>query len=242
MHAKKNNIPIYIIVIGENVPTYNLSQLSNHTGGRLFIIDEDKINSISPLLKTIVNAQHNHYRINLATNTPQLTPAIEINLDLQKNPTTTLKDKINAPLYLEKMFSEYQALAYYDLHNSDISDLFQPSIRNLIEVLKANPTLIVELIGNANSGEGNEDQCKQLGLRRARLVRQTMIDNGVHPEQIRASSEGSSRPLYLFPRFNWHHKYNSRLEIRWLLPEDYPYEIVTDNYISESEANKNVEF
>ena len=124
---------------------------------------------------------------------------------------------------------------------SDISDLFEPAIRNLAEALKSNPDLIVELVGNAGANEGNDEQCKQLALRRARIVRQKMIESGVHPEQLRASTEGSERPLYLFPRFNWQHRYNSRLEIRWLLPEDFPYEIVADNYLSEDEANNSVE-
>jgi hypothetical protein len=69
-----------------------------------------------------------------------------------------------------------------------------------------------------------------------------MIESGVHPEQIRTSTEGASRPLYLFPKYNWQHRYNNRLEIRWLLPEDYPYEIVADVFLSEEEANLSVEF
>ncbi|MPN19931.1 hypothetical protein SDC9_167306 [bioreactor metagenome] len=134
------------------------------------------------------------------------------------------------------MFADYQIIASYNVGDTVVSSVFEPAISDVAEALLTNSELVLELIGNSSSVEGNEDICNKFALTRAQAIRKKLMENGVKSKQIRVSSESSYRPLFQSPKTNWQFMYNNRVEVRWLSPEEMPYEIIAGYYTSEDEA------
>jgi len=240
-HSKKNNIPIYVIAVGTSVPTYNLAILTNRTGGKIYHLTENEIDLLPHYLNEIILSQKQYYSVDFSANILNDDDYLEIELVLEGADNELFKDKYSFPLKTQKIFSEYQVLASYKLGDTLLDEDFLPAISNLAEVLIANPDLVVELIGNSGAIEGNDEICRKIALRRAQAVRKKLIEEGANPVQIRVSSEGAARPLFQTPKHNWQFRYNNRVEIRWLLPEELPFEIIADYKLSEDAAHSNVE-
>ena len=240
-HAQKNEIPIYVIAIGTSIPTYNLSNLTNSTGGKIYYLPENEINLLPHYFDEIILSQKQYYNVRFSAHPADNDAFLDVELALNGTHNEVFKDSYSFPLKTQKVFSEYQVLASYSLGDTLLESSFLPAISNLAEVLISNPNLVVELIGNSGSIEGNDEICHRIGLRRAQMVRRQLIENGAHPEQIRVSSEGAARPLFQTPRFDWQFRHNNRVEIRWLLPEEMPFEIIADYKFTENEAQLNVE-
>jgi len=241
-HSIKNNIPIYVIAVGSSVPTFNLASLANRTGGKIYRLTGNEIGLLPHFLNEIVLSQKQHYSIDFTiNNAPKNEDYLEIELILDGANNEIFKDSYSFPLQTQRIFSEYQVLASFKLGDTLLENDFLPAIKNLADVLISNPDLVVELIGNSGAIEGNDEICRRFGLRRAQVVRRKLIEEGANPVQIRVSTEGAARPLFQTPRLDWQFRYNNRVEIRWLLPEEYPFEIIADFSVSENAAQLNVE-
>jgi outer membrane protein OmpA-like peptidoglycan-associated protein len=235
-HAKKNGIKIYVLAIGQSTSTYNLSKLADGTGGKLFLIDESQVESISYYLNEIVFGIRNHYFVDITFNKPDNLTGVDFNLNIIDKSDSKLSDNVSVILKKEKLYFDYQVVVGFENNEKSINTTYDNSISRLSQVLKNNPNLVIELIGNSSIMEGNEQECKKLALYRAQLVRKRLIDSGVKQEQIRITNNGSESPIYIFPTNIWQHKYNNRVEVRWLVLENYPYEIISDKLISPSET------
>ncbi|MDR0926996.1 MAG: OmpA family protein [Ignavibacteria bacterium] len=242
-HSNRYNIPIYVIAIGSSTYTYNLEYLANATGGRLFLLNDYEVNTTADYLKLIIASQRHFYNAEIVAEVPYIERKMVVEMDMLIGENDVLTDGIYYPLLPEKIFAEYeyQILASYPLGDTLLSEHYFPQIANLADVMKANPELIVELIGNASAKEGNDETCKKIALRRAQIVRRKLIEYGVHPEQMRLYSEGAESPWYQIPSKDWQVDYNNRVGIRWLLPEEYPYEIIAEYSTSENDAIEIVE-
>ena len=233
-HAVKNGIKIYVLAIGQSIPTYNLSKLADGTGGKLFLIDEDNLDDITHYINKVVFGLRNHYFVDVNFYKSDYATNVDFKLNII-NSNKTLSDNVNILLKKEKLYSDFQAVASFENNELLINPLYDNLINRLTQTLINNPRLTIELIGNSNITEGREADCKRIALQRAQLLRKRLIKEGVNQEQIRITNNGSESPLYMFPVFAWQHNYNNRLEIRWMLVEDYPYEIVSDKLIARSE-------
>lgn len=241
-HCNNHNIPVYVIAIGSSILTYNLSYLTNGTGGKIYFVDEDNIDLIQVYLREIIESQKKFYEVAFSTLVPKNTQSLNVELSIpDATKTKKISDSYFFPLEIDKIYSEFQVLASFSLGDTTLSQNFHWGISHLAEVLIKNPTLVVELIGHSGSIEGTDAICHRLGLRRAQAVRKKLIEFGADPAQIRLSSEGSAVPLFQTPRSDWQFKYNNRVEIRWLLPEDKPFEILAGFGISETDAQLQVE-
>jgi outer membrane protein OmpA-like peptidoglycan-associated protein len=240
-HSQKNNIPIYVIAVGASVPTYNLANLTSRTGGKIYHLTENESSLLPHFLNEIILSQKQYYSVDFSANNFGDDDYFDIELVLEGGDNAVFKDKYSFPLKTQKIFSEYQVLASFKLGDTLLDESFSPAISNLAEVLISNPDLVVELIGNSGAIEGNDDICRRIALRRAQAVRKKLIEEGANPVQIRVSSEGAARPLFQTPKLDWQFRYNNRVEIRWLLPEELPFEIIADYRVSEDDAQSNVE-
>jgi len=241
-HCNNNNIPVYVIAIGASVLTYNLSCLANGTGGKIYLVDENNIDLIQVYLNEIVASQKKYYEVAFSTTVPRNVQTLNIELNIHNAAKNKkISDNYFFPLEIDKIYSEFQVLAYYSLGDTTLAQSFNFGISHLAETLIKNPSLVVELIGHSGAIEGDDAKCLKLALKRAQSVRRKLIELGTNPAQIRLSSEGSACPLFQTPRNDWQFRYNNRVEIRWLLPDDKPYEIFAGLGVSEADAQIQVE-
>jgi outer membrane protein OmpA-like peptidoglycan-associated protein len=189
----------------------------------------------------IVNSRRSKYVADFSAGNELQGVDVSLQLDVHKADGMNFVDSIVYPLQLERMYSDYQVLASYSVGNTRLDEEFLPNINDLAKSLQSDKTLVVELIGNAGSIEGTDDDCNKIALKRAQNVRRYLIEAGADPTQIRVSSEGAARPLFQTSKTDWQYRYNNRVEIRWMQPEDYPYEIITDYPQSEEIAQQMVE-
>jgi outer membrane protein OmpA-like peptidoglycan-associated protein len=238
--AVNNNIPIYIIAVGSSVATYNLAKLANKTGGQLYYVDDEDINNVAENVSKIISAAENYYLLNINTNLPNDFSNVALNINIS-NGNRNISVNYDYIVGKEKFYSDYQTIASFQIKDTLLSNEFIPTIKIIAQVLANNSHIHIQLIGNANAIEGTNDECFRLGWKRAKLIKDKLVQFGARVEQIRISSEGSNCPIFQFPRTPWQYEYNNRVEFSWLIPENFPFEIISDYSASEEEAEKLVE-
>ncbi|OPY66443.1 MAG: Outer membrane protein P6 precursor [Syntrophorhabdaceae bacterium PtaU1.Bin034] len=68
------------------------------------------------------------------------------------------------------------------------------SLKKDAELLKQNPTMKVEISGNADT-RANAQYNQKLAQKRADAVKQQLVKQGVNPEQLQVKSYGEARPV-----------------------------------------------
>lgn len=239
--AKKNNIPVYVISVGNAIESFSLKYLSYSTGGNYYQLNYNNIDDITSILSEIAYAQKHHFIYNLPDNlfvNPNCNNVkTEIAVQTETGNLTDIFKVINEP---EAQYPKYQALAAFFKQDTVIHEDFFENIQTLATALQDNKQMTVELIGHS-SIEGNEEQNIYLSRSRAQAVRKMLLDKGVAPGQIRIRWEGSNSPIFYLQQTPWQQYYNRRVEVRWLDPDLLPYEIIAQTSESETEALKNVE-
>ncbi len=240
-YAVAHGIPIYIVGVGNAVDTYSLKYVCDYTGGRYYGLEGTNLFDLTKVLNEIVFSHRTSYQLSLLL-PGTITPETEYsNLILaHTSAAPRIIDTLKIPEVREQQFFRYQAVASFDHRDTVLSRDFDETLSTLARVLAENPDKTVELIGNS-SIEGNEEQSRQLALKRAQEVRRKLIDLGANPASIRVRSDGSSNPIYYLQNSFWAQYYNRRVELRWLIPDLMPYEIITGIRDSEYEALLQVE-
>jgi peptidoglycan-associated lipoprotein len=86
-----------------------------------------------------------------------------------------------------------QRVIYFDYNSTDLRAEFDPALQAHGRHLAANPNTQVRIEGNADE-RGSPDYNKQLGLKRAEVVRQALIGHGAADKQMTVKSHGASQP------------------------------------------------
>lgn len=81
----------------------------------------------------------------------------------------------------------------FDLAKWDLKPQFQDSLRGLIAILEANPTLIIELAAHTDS-RGSETSNDELSQKRAQSVVDYLIDRGIESPRLVAKGYGERIP------------------------------------------------
>lgn len=237
---KKIKVPAYIVTIGTDYNSFSLKYLTDYSGGKLYNIEENNISEIKNIIYEVIQAQKNYYEVRF-----KLEDMDEISGEKQyelsiSNDKAALKD-YNRIIYKSfPQFSDYQALAGFDIKDTVLKDTYKENLQTLAEVIMDNPNVTAEITGHAGI-EGNNDQTLSIGLSRAQSVRKQLIAYGVAPHQIRIFTEGCNRPIYFIEQYPWQSYYNRRVDMRWIVPEQMPYEIIAEIAVSEEEALSFVE-
>ncbi len=239
--AKEKNIPIYVIGVGNAVDSYSLQNLANFSGAKYYEIEENQLNDLQNILNEILFAQKSYYQFDINIPDSEINTCTQINSKIEfQTKNNKLKDSLIIPLIRQRHEFNYMALASFNYGDTIISSDYIESILNFALVLKKNPKLAIELIGNS-SIEGNEQFSYNLAMKRAQHIRKILIQNGADPSKIRVRSDGANNPIYYLQESSWMQYYNRRVEIRWLDPELLPFEIIAQTFDTESEALLNVE-
>ncbi len=242
--SKEKQIPIYMIAVGDALQTSYLNYICTKSGGKLYHVFNNELPDISAIINEIYFAMNNYYEIEFNdTNFPfndEKSPqpnncedfesyfSIELNYNKYTSPA-------NIFAYDMPDYFQYQAVALFNdkIYNFD-SD-YNEVLDILAQTLKDNPNFNIELIGHSGN-EGEESFNNYLANSRAEAVKTYFSKQGVPLSQIVTKSMGYKKPLYYLAKYQNQENMNRRVEVRWLDPEKFPFEIVTDLYPNENEA------
>lgn len=241
--AKEHNIKLYVVAIGETIPTYNFEYLANATGGSLYILNEKEILDLYNVLHEILFVQKFYYRAKVS-----IPYKFDFNEDLILN--LSLKDTNNSNIIYNNytlpskhidLFSNYKTLAIFNNKSTKIQEEFYSNLQALADTLNKHKDLTIKLIGHAHIDNIPQVEINKIALNRAQNIRRKIIEFGANPSQIRISSECNYYPVYAQPNEIWQQDYNNRVELFWLIPQEQPYEIIAGTANSENLAKKEVE-
>lgn len=236
--AREKKCKIYNIIVGDEANTHSFLYLSQFTGGRLYFTEKGNRDEVISAIREILLSQNYHYSAyfsyDINSNAKFFVKAVDENY-------LTIEDAFYIYTEPEEQYSDNQILALFDYKSAELLESYINNLDMLAEIAINNPNYTLELIGYAEI-EGKESDTKNLAQYRAQIVADKLLSLGVSASQIRVVSEGSSKPMYYLAVKDWQKLYNRRVEIRWIIPEDLPYEIIDNIYPSEEIAQNKVNF
>lgn len=232
--ARAKDIPVYVIALGNEYNSYSLDYITDYTGGRFYNLEEPTVEQIENTLLEIMFAQKTYYEAQFEY-TPQANEK-SVSLDFNcSNGSFTGKETKSIILQPVTQYSDYQALAVFAQKDTTLEATFVKNLELLAQVLKANPEMTAELTGHSGL-EGSMEMCDNLGLFRAQAVRRALIDYGVLSTQVRIQTDGCNKPVYFIEQNPWQTILNRRVDMRWMIPSQLPYEILAESANSEEKA------
>lgn len=238
------DVPIYIIAVGDALRTYFLNYICGSSGGKLYHIFSDEAEYIPNILNEIAFSLKNYYQIEfnifdlpsdiVKTGKAGKCEELQTTLILNSN-GEELKTNVNIFPHPIPEYSQYQAVAMFDNKSSEIIHDYSPLMDSLAVTLLDNPEYSIELIGNS-SNEGDQSYNLAISAERAEMIKTYLVAQGVPAKQLITKARGYAKPIYFNPRLPWQENFNRRVEIRWLEPNKYPYEIVAGDAESEDKA------
>lgn len=238
--ANKNNIPVYVIGIGDALETYSIKYLTSISGGRFYHIAESEIPLVKNILQEIFYAQKGYYEAPVVIN-PSNYKCNKIKTSLSVDlRDVILRDNYRIAFEPEIQYSKNQIVAAFEFQDTRVSYEYNVNIASLARVLKENSEYSIELIGHS-SMEGSDELNEALAIGRAESVAEMLENSGVNPVQLKTRSEGAGKPIYYLQQEEWQQYYNRRVEIRWLSPEMKPYEIIAQSVETEAAAQNLVD-
>ncbi len=235
--AREFGVVVYAIAIGSNADTYALRNIADYTGGRFYAIEDEKSEELAAVLKEISMSYKAFYEIALTagTSVQAHSKAIDATLAFKTGDGRTLSETKPFALNEQAYYSAHQILATFAANSFEPDEQFDSQIGALAQVLKDNPTKVIELVGHTDM-QGNDGMNRSFALKRAQSVKARLSAMGANPAQIRLRSVGREKPVYYFESAEWQARVNRRVELRWLDPALVPYEIVAEAVSSEEEA------
>lgn len=235
--AREYGVPVYIVAVGNSYNSYELKYVTDFTGGRLYEIDNDEIQYIKNILLEIIFSQKSYYESRFSVKNSDLNCAdgeFELNMS---DKGISVSDFIRFVSDTQMQYSDYQAVAGFAFKTSALDTNYYPVMNLLSQAINLNTEkgYVVELVGHTGI-EGNDEFCNRLSLERAQEVREYLIKNNVDPKYIRIRAEGNNLPVFYLEENQWQAEFNRRVEVRWLRPEQLPYEIIAQEAVSEETA------
>lgn len=239
--ARKNNIPIYVVGVGNSVSTYANKMLAGLAEGRSYWISDDETNQLPDILSEIANSQKYYYGIAFPISSMLencKTPANSLTFEYGHG---NVNERISLFPNFSTPYSPYQAIALFDEKSSVVSSDYDENLKLLAETLIDNPSVGIALAGHSAT-EGDENYCESIAYDRAEAVRLKLIDLGVDEKQIRTRSFGAQKRLFMNEDREWKRAFSRRVELRWLDPSTLPWEIIASSESNEETAQSKVDF
>lgn len=110
----------------------------------------------------------------------------------EKNPTQT----VHVDLTLNRIIPNQEIVLkdiYYNFDKADIREDAKPSLNNLVNILKLNPKIRIELSSHTDC-RGNDNYNLALSQRRAESAVQYIIKQGISADRIEAKGYGETEP------------------------------------------------
>ncbi|MFL5765049.1 MAG: OmpA family protein [Bacteroidia bacterium] len=115
--------------------------------------------------------------------------------------------KVNAVVELRNL--------YYDYDKPDVQFKSLPALDKLVEFMRTNPTVKIELAANTDS-RGNPDYNLRLSQARAQYAKDYLTLEDISPDRVVPVGYGKTKPLIANAKSEQEHQINRRTEIRIL--------------------------
>jgi outer membrane protein OmpA-like peptidoglycan-associated protein len=226
--AKDKGTSIYILQSGNEADPMPLRYISSNTAGTYYNIDSD----INDILKEIVLGRK--YGINAVFNTDNLSEypcdgRLTLNVEIDNSEFTTFYNLLDDS---PNLMSSDQILALFEKNSIRYLSDYSDNIKRLAETLKDNPGYKIQLLGHS----GVETSQNNIALERAKSIKDKLILNGIDSDRINIRDMGNSKPMYPLESSAYQSAYNRRVEVRWITPLTFPYEIHVESADSENIA------
>jgi outer membrane protein OmpA-like peptidoglycan-associated protein len=97
---------------------------------------------------------------------------------------------------------------YFELNTPDLMPASEPTLDALVKALNSQPSLAIEISGHTDLAK-DKAQSKRLSLKRAEVVKEYLVGEGIDGNRISTVGYGSSRP-----KLNRSDASNRRVEVR----------------------------
>jgi len=139
-------------------------------------------------------------------------------MDIKCDGVTSLcLDNTSNPWVLEDLYVgqiiELEEIEF-EVDASDLNEVSKQSLSSLVDFLKANKSVKIEVRGHTNSIPSHE-YCDKLSNDRAQSVRQYLISIGINPKNIEAKGMGKREPRYS-NHTSFERKLNQRVDVKIL--------------------------
>ncbi|NLO19512.1 MAG: VWA domain-containing protein [Ignavibacteria bacterium] len=230
--ARRNEVSIYSIGLGNEIDGYGLRFLSSATGGRHYILEEQELSLIKDALSEILFSQRTYYQFEmpLSFHIDKCTE-IKAKIDFSLN-STKISDETSIFLKEDLKYYPRFIIALYDQNKFNIESEYKQNAINIADYLLLNNSTKIEIIGHSSD---DEDDQEIASLRAAKLMEE-LLSLGANAEQIKVKSEKTTKPIYFEPSDKFQEKYNRRVEVKILDPKQLPYQISAERTEIESEA------
>lgn len=235
--AQRSETPIYSVTLGPTVEVAPWEAIGAYTGGKSypFYSDRDK-EAFAHTLIEIVRAEQ------IASSVSVKIP-VEAAADITPGTTLSLECNGDDASYLDSitvlppsvLLPARQIVALFNNGSSELDSAYRPLLDAIAEVLRANPSQRIELIGHA-FGEGTDEAMRSLSVERVLAVKTALSSRGVQPAQLRMKAIGGLKPLYPTPQSPTEYDLDRRVEFRWLDPSLLPYELIVGYAYRERDA------
>jgi len=230
--ARKNNVTIHVIAYQEGVNNRILQQLAYTTRGNFYKLNFPS--DIKAVFKELPIIFRNYYVISYKPSQKKGKHSIRMVYDNLQNKNITIQsdyhvgenisidennpdDKktywmIAADSLNKTPVSVPQAVAYFDFNEDELLDKYKKSINTYIEYLKTMENASVIIFGHTDS-KGTDKYCYELSERRAKAIKEYMLENGIKEEKINIMSCGKDEMIWYPENKDWKARENRRIEI-----------------------------
>lgn len=190
--ARAHRVAVCTIGFGYNIDEDYLRNIATATGGIYYRIYSS--HEFDPVYRTLYTLLLSYY---------------ELGVKLQQFGWHRLKVKLclpspAAPQEAEVLINNTPDVGmislvnvYFDVDKADLTAESKPALDNLEALMKAYPTLVIEIRGHTDSTNrtGDPQYNMRLSQRRAEAVRNALIQRGIQQERIIAVGYGESQPI-----------------------------------------------
>ena len=189
-YARKNKIVVNTIGFGDYVNEDYLSNISNKTGGYFeHIYSSEELKHIFSHSYQRIN---NHFKLTfrpcMFSDTLTVETTVKVGKTKYKN-TKLFTYELNLGTIVD-----FQVL--FEKDKATIDDIYLPQINEMIEYLKAHPTMELELRGHTDS-DGDNSYNLKLSQKRADAIKNYMVKNGIASNRLTAVGYGEKEPIYV---------------------------------------------
>lgn len=188
--ARREQVPILAVDFGTNTDADYLRAVAEETGGSYYRIYSTS--EFAFVFDDIYRRLRNYYLIEY-TPTTYGEHTITARLCLSDDTVATVASYDNTP--------EIGVIAllnvYYDVASSDLKSSSAPALDNIVALMKAYPTMVIEVRGHTDSTNSTGDPEFNLILSQSRAakVRKELIIRGIEARRIRSTGFGETKPV-----------------------------------------------
>jgi len=188
--ARRSNVMVSSIGFGENIDTTYLQSISNTTGGiykQIYRTDE-----IDEVFDDLYHRLHNYYVFEYSPSDYGM-HTVNVRLCLPNDTLTASGAYDNTPNIGDVSLLDIN----FELDKADITPASMPIIDNMVTLMKAYPSLTVEVRGHTDNSNNTGDPVynDKLSQRRADAVKAALVKKGIQGSRISTKGFGATQPI-----------------------------------------------